>query len=81
MSFSRLLQALFIQTIDELLLEHSLYSKEELEKYRLTVEQHEADIKAKLEVLKAEAKNLGGLRKELIDEKLEANKVIVLGST
>ena len=65
----------FFQTIDQLLMEHSLYTQEELERYRSSIEQQEQNIKDKLEMLKAEAKNLGGLRKELSDEKMAASRV------
>ena len=59
-------------------MEHKLYSQEELDRYRSTIDTQEKEIKEKLEILKAEAKNLGGLRKELSDEKKAASQVITI---
>ena len=56
-------------------MEHALYTQEELQRYRTSIETQEREIKEKLELLKAEAKNLGGLRKELNEEKIAASKV------
>nr|XP_026690436.1 nucleobindin-2-like [Ciona intestinalis] len=60
------------KTIDQMLLEHTLYTQDELRKYRENISDQEQEIKAKLEVLKAQAKTLGGMRRELGDNRREA---------
>jgi len=62
------------QTIDQKLYDHSVYTKEELERYTNEIAEQEAAIKAKLEVLKAEAKQLGQMRVEHGETKLKVEK-------
>lgn len=62
------------KTIDQKLYDHSVYTKEELERYTTEIADQEAAIKAKLEVLKAEAKQLGQMRVEHGETKLKVEK-------
>lgn len=62
------------QTIDQKLYEHSVYTKDELERYKSEIASQEAAIKEKLEVLKAEAKQLGQMRVEHGETKLKVEK-------
>merc|ERR1739838_201935 len=57
------------KTIDDLLLDHALYTSSELDKYRDEIHRQEEDIRVKLAALKAEAKQLGGMRRDLTLEK------------
>jgi len=57
------------QSLDDLLLNHALYTSQELDKYRDGIQKQEDEIRVKLEALKKEAKNLGGLRRDLSEEK------------
>ena len=66
-----------MQTIDQKLYDHSVYTKEELERYTNEIAEQEAAIKAKLEVLKAEAKQLGQMMVEHGETKLKVEKVAV----
>lgn len=63
------------QTIDQKLYEHSVYTKDELDRYKSEIASQEAAIKEKLEVLKAEAKQLGQMRVEHGETKLKVEKV------
>ena len=60
-----------------MLLEHSIYTKEELESYRTYIAEQEAEIKSKLSALKQEASKLGQMKQQLIKDKQEAEKVFV----
>ena len=46
-----------------------MYTSQELDKYRDGIQKQEDEIRVKLEALKKEAKNLGGLRRDLSEEK------------
>ena len=61
----------FFQSIDELLLEHALYTATELDKYRDEIKRQEDEIRRKLDTLKEEAKALGNLRQDIKNEKQE----------
>jgi len=59
------------KSIDELLLEHALYTATELDKYRDEIKRQEDEIRRKLDTLKEEAKALGNLRQDIKNEKQE----------
>ena len=61
----------FFQSIDELLLEHALYTATELDKYRDEIKRQEDEIRSKLDNLKEQAKALGSLRQDIKNDKQE----------
>nr|CAB3264478.1 nucleobindin-2 [Phallusia mammillata] len=60
------------KNLDQLLAEHSLYTQEEMNRYRETIKNQEEILKTKLDALKAHAKELGGMRREFGNDRREA---------